>query len=195
MGLWHTDGSPNLGQKTRPYNNQQQKMRICKIVNFAFPAKHILKLKEWEKDKYLDLQREMKNLWNKKVAITLVVIGALCKVTTGLLKGLEELDFGGRVETIQTTALLRTARILGRFLGRLEETCCQSNSSERSSGLPDVKNSQRVNNNDNNNDNNNSELGKWNAQIRLRYLDTKGSLNINRTTTPKDWYKDMRTWK
>ena len=23
--LWRTDGSPNLGQKTKPYNNQQQK--------------------------------------------------------------------------------------------------------------------------------------------------------------------------
>ena len=23
MGLWHTHGSPNLGQMTRPYNNQQ----------------------------------------------------------------------------------------------------------------------------------------------------------------------------
>ena len=22
MGLWHIHGSPNLGQKTRPYNNQ-----------------------------------------------------------------------------------------------------------------------------------------------------------------------------
>ena len=30
MGLWRTDGSPNLGQKTRPYNNQQKK-RTCKI--------------------------------------------------------------------------------------------------------------------------------------------------------------------
>ena len=33
-------------------------------------------------------------------------------VTKGLLKRLEDLEVGGRVETIQTTALLRTARIL-----------------------------------------------------------------------------------
>ena len=33
MGLWHTHGSSNLGQKTRPNNNQQKKKikRICKI--------------------------------------------------------------------------------------------------------------------------------------------------------------------
>ena len=61
MGLWHTDGSPNLGQKTRS-NNNQQKMRIRKIVDFSVPADHRIKLKESEKkDKYLDLARELKN--------------------------------------------------------------------------------------------------------------------------------------
>ena len=37
-------------------------------------------------------------------------------VTKGLVKGLEDLEVGRRVETIQTTALLRTAKILGRVL-------------------------------------------------------------------------------
>ena len=37
MGLQHTNGSPNPGQKTRPYNNQQKK-GICKIVDFDVPA-------------------------------------------------------------------------------------------------------------------------------------------------------------
>ena len=41
-----------------------------------------------------------------------VVIGAFVTVTKGLLKGLEDLEVGGRVETIQTTTSLRTARIL-----------------------------------------------------------------------------------
>ena len=60
MGLRHTHGSPDLGQKTRPYNNQQKK-RICKIVDFAVPADHRIKLKESEnQDKYLDLARESK---------------------------------------------------------------------------------------------------------------------------------------
>ena len=43
-----------------------------------------------------------------------VTIGALGTATKGLLKGLEDLEVGGRVETIQTTALLKTARILRR---------------------------------------------------------------------------------
>ena len=41
-----------------------------------------------------------------------IVIVAFGTVTKGLLKGLEDLEVGGRVETIQMTALLRTARIL-----------------------------------------------------------------------------------
>ena len=51
-----------------------------------------------------------------KVTIVPIVIGALGTITKGLLKCLEDLEVGGRVETIQTTALLRTARILRRVL-------------------------------------------------------------------------------
>ena len=63
--LWeHTNGSTNHGQKTRPRNNNKKK-RICKIVDFAVPADHRINLKESEKkDKYLDLARELKKLWN-----------------------------------------------------------------------------------------------------------------------------------
>ena len=41
-----------------------------------------------------------------KVKFILIVIGAFGTVTKGLLKGLEDLEVGGQVETIQTTALL-----------------------------------------------------------------------------------------
>ena len=51
-----------------------------------------------------------------KVTIVPIVIGALGTVTKGLLKSLEDLEIGGRVETIQTTALLWTASILRRVL-------------------------------------------------------------------------------
>ena len=95
-----------------------KKKRTCKIVDFAVPADHRIKQKECEKkDKYLDLARELKKLWNMQVTIIPIVIGAFGTVTKGLLKGLEDLEVGGRVETIQTTALLRTARILRRVPG------------------------------------------------------------------------------
>ena len=117
--LWDfdTNESTYLGPKTRSYNNQQKKKKICKIVDFAVPADHRIKLKEYEKrDKYLDLARELKKLWNMKVTIIPIVIGVFSTVTKGLLKGLEDLEVGDRVETIQTTALLKTARILRSVL-------------------------------------------------------------------------------
>ena len=42
-----------------------KKKKICKIVDFAVPANHRIKLKECEKrDKYLDLARELKKKKN-----------------------------------------------------------------------------------------------------------------------------------
>ena len=78
------------------------KKRTCPIVDFA-----VL---------YLHPARELEKLWNMQVTIIPIVIGAFGTVTKGLLKGLEDLEICGRVENIQTTALLRTARILRRDL-------------------------------------------------------------------------------
>ena len=47
-----------------------------------------------------------------KVTIVPIVIGSLGTVTEYQLKGLEELEVGGWEDTIQSTALLRTTRIL-----------------------------------------------------------------------------------
>ena len=81
MGLWQRDGSPNLGKKTRPNNNQRKK-RIYKIVDFAVPAVHRIKLKECEKkDKYLDLVREFKKTMEKVKTIIRIVTGAFGTVT------------------------------------------------------------------------------------------------------------------
>ena len=46
------------------------------------------------------------------VTLIPIVNGAFGTVTKGLLKGLKDLEVGERVETIQTTALLRTDKIL-----------------------------------------------------------------------------------
>ena len=135
MGLWHAHGPPNLGQKTR-FNNNQQKTRTCEIVDFAVPANHRIKLKECEKkDKYLNLARDLKKLWNMQVTIIPIVIGVFETITKELLKELEDLEVGGQMETIQTAALLRMARIMRRVL----ETCWHSDSSEKPSANADVK--------------------------------------------------------
>ena len=92
-------------------------MGISKIVDLAVLADHRIKLKECEKkSKYLELARKLKKLWNMRVTIVPIVIGAFGTVIKGLSKGLEDLEVGGREETIQTTALLKTARIVTRVL-------------------------------------------------------------------------------
>ena len=57
----------------------------------------VLKLKESEKkkkkrDKYKDIARELKKLWNMKVTVILIVIGALGTLTKGLVQGLKGLE-------------------------------------------------------------------------------------------------------
>ena len=62
-------------------------------MNFAVPADHRVKTKEDEKkDKYLDLAREVKKLWNMKMTLIPIVMGALGTVNKGLIQGLEDLD-------------------------------------------------------------------------------------------------------
>ena len=84
-------------------------------MDFAVPADHRIKLKECEKkDKFLDLARDLKKLWNMKVTIIPIVIDVFGTVAKGLLKVLDDLEIRGRMETIQT--ILRTALILRRVL-------------------------------------------------------------------------------
>ena len=86
---------------------------------------------------YLDIAKGLKQLWNMKMTITPIVIIAFGTVIKGLVQGLKDLRIRGRVETLQTTALLRSARILRS----VQETCCHSNSSEKPSANAGVKNS------------------------------------------------------
>ena len=164
QGFWDSNRSPNLGQMIRSCNNQQKKKKeICQIMDFAVLADYRVKLKEnKKKNKYPDLARGLKKLWNIRVVVIPIVFGDLGTVTKGLVEGLEDLKIRGQVETIQTTVLLRSARILKR----VQETCCHSNSIEKPSANAGVKNSK---NNNNNNDNNLYSL-KIPIQINLNRL-------------------------
>ena len=85
--LWDFDlQTDHLISARRPdFIVTNKKKRIFKIIDFAVPADQSIKLKECEKkDKYLDLARELKNLWNMKVTIVPIVIGAFGTVTKGL---------------------------------------------------------------------------------------------------------------
>ena len=75
-----------------------------------------------------------------KVTIIPIVISALGTVKKGLVQRLEDLEITRRMETVQTIASLRSARIPRRVL----ESCCHSNFSGKPSVNADVKNSQVV---------------------------------------------------
>ena len=68
LGFSDTNGSPNLGHPIIPSHSQQKKKkrkkkRTNRIVNFAIPVDHWVKLKGNEQsDKYLDHARELKTM-------------------------------------------------------------------------------------------------------------------------------------
>ena len=102
-------------------------------------------MKECEKkDKYLDFARQLKELWNMKVTIVPIVIGAFGTVTKGLFKGLEVLEVGGRVDPNYN--IIENGQNTEKNPGDLR-SCCHSGSSEKPSAKTDVKNSQWVNKN------------------------------------------------
>ena len=144
MGHWHTHGSPNLGQKTRPYNNQQKK-RISKIVDFAVSTDHRIKLKECEKkDKYLDLTRELKKLWIMWVTIVPIVIGTFGTVTKGLLKGLGGWRTSG---DRPNDSIIKNGQNTEKSPGDLRRLAVTQTLVKKPSANADVKNSKGVNNN------------------------------------------------
>ena len=76
---------------TRPSDSQQKIKWTCQIVHIAILADHRVKLNDSEKkDKYLNLAREQKKLWNMKMIP--IVIGGLSRVSDGLVEGIEYLE-------------------------------------------------------------------------------------------------------
>ena len=114
----------------------KKKKRTCRIMDFAIPAHYSWKSKKTKRK--TNLTWEMKILWNIKVTLIPVVIGVLGRTPKGLVKGLEVLEIKGWAETIQTTALLKSTRILRRVLVT-EQTHCHSNSRKRPSTKDGVK--------------------------------------------------------
>ena len=91
--------------------------KYCEIINFAIPCDSKIELKEQEKtEKYHDLQRELKKMWNMKVNTTPIVIGAMEAIPKKLRKRLEQFEIKTRLVELQKSAILYTARILRKVL-------------------------------------------------------------------------------
>ena len=95
-----------------------KKEKECKIIDIAVPGDCRIGIKETEKvEKYEELKREIRKIWAmKKVEVIPIVVGALGAVSNKLDKWIEKLGIHIRIELLQKTALLGTARILRRSL-------------------------------------------------------------------------------
>ena len=86
--------------------------KTCDIIDIAVPGDAGIVEKEKEKiEKYQDLCREVARLWNVKAKVVPIVVGA-----PNLSKHLDAIGVTTRIELLQKTALLGTARLLRRIL-------------------------------------------------------------------------------
>ena len=67
----------------------------------------------------MDLLKEQKKLWNMKVVVIPITVGATGTTLKNLQKRMVEFEIQERIETIQMTALLRLVWIHRRVKGKL----------------------------------------------------------------------------
>ena len=89
----------------------------CLIVEFAIPSDSRIETKEYEKlDKYQDLARELKKLWNMNLQVIPIIIGALGTIPKDLHQRLKEIGIETKIVELQKTVILNSARILRKVL-------------------------------------------------------------------------------
>ena len=95
----------------------EKEEKKCLIVDIAIPDDKNIGVKKEEKiQKYDELKWEIKELWSmKRVAVVLVVIGALGTVSKKLEKRIDGLGIKFKIENLQIS-LLGTARTLRKTL-------------------------------------------------------------------------------
>ena len=89
----------------------------CQIIEFAIPYDTRVDDKEVEKiEKYLDLARELKKVWNMKVTVVPLVVEALGTLAEALEKRLKTIGIETKITELQKTVLIHTSRILQKVL-------------------------------------------------------------------------------
>ena len=94
------------------------KERKVVIIDVAIPGDDRVKDKELEKlEKYQLLKNEIAKVWcMQKVFVVPVVIGALGAVSVNFKEYMKRIGVNVRLDVIQKTALLGTAKILRKVL-------------------------------------------------------------------------------
>ena len=96
----------------------EKKKKECKIIDIAVPNDVSVGNKEHEEvEKYQDLRREIATLWGmKKTEVIPIVVGALGMVSKKLDMWIKKIGINIKIETLQKSMLLGSARILRRTL-------------------------------------------------------------------------------
>ena len=76
------------------------------IVKFAVPFDSRVVEKKEKIEKYQDLARELKKIWNTKVKVVPIVLGSLGTIPPLLTNRLEGIGIRTRIVELQKTALL-----------------------------------------------------------------------------------------
>ena len=91
--------------------------KTCAIIDFAIPYDSRVNNKEMEKiEKYQNLARELRKLWNMKVKVIPIIIGTLGTTPRQVKKRLEVIGKETRVKELQKTVNIHSARILRKVL-------------------------------------------------------------------------------
>ena len=84
----------------------------AQVIDFAIPYNSRVDSKEMEKiEKYQDLVRELNKLWDMKVVVIPIVLGALGKTPKTLQKRMTDIGIETKIGELQKAVILHTARI------------------------------------------------------------------------------------
>ena len=88
-----------------------------KIIDFAIPYDTRVDDKKVEKiKKYLDPVRELQKVWNIKVRLVLLLVGALGTPAKTLGKRLKTIGIDTKVTKLQRTVLIHTSRFFRKVI-------------------------------------------------------------------------------
>ena len=119
--LWD---SPIITDRHVPCNKpdivmQEKKSDRCQIIDVAISSDYNIQKKATERmNKYVDLQIECQRLWNKRVEVISVIIGATGIVDKNIKKYVGRIPGCQNIYSLQRSAILGTAHILRKVLSK-----------------------------------------------------------------------------
>ena len=117
--LWD---SPIITDRDVPYNNpdivtQEKQTDRCMIIDMVIPSDYSIQKKATEKiSKYVDLQIEHQRMWNKRVQVIPVIIGATGVIDNNIKKYIGNIAGHHNINYLQRSAILVTVHILKKPL-------------------------------------------------------------------------------